>query len=175
MRFHSTPQSALNLEITKLAIIETIVAIALYVSAGLYLGTFKYLAWAVIVAPFMLFRTESSANWGLKVYERFGRRIFALPELPRVIILIFAPLVGMAIRIIATLYWTIRRPIYTLKEMPQNWLRQSICTDIRHAPEILPLEALRGKDKQIPSFASLIKALRFQPTFAKQLLLVPSR
>jgi len=46
MRFHSTPESAENLEITVLAIIETVLSIAIYVCLGLYLGTFKYLALA---------------------------------------------------------------------------------------------------------------------------------
>jgi hypothetical protein len=74
MRFNSTPESALNMEITKLAIIETVAAIALYIGIGAYFGTFRYLA--VTVAPLLLFRTEKSAEWGFKVYEdwlyRFG-------------------------------------------------------------------------------------------------------
>lgn len=58
MRTYSTPQSALNGEITKLAIIECVVSVAIYVSIGMYFGTFRYLAVAVVFAPLMLFRTE---------------------------------------------------------------------------------------------------------------------
>ena len=72
MRFHSTPQSALHLEITKLAIIETLVSVGLYVGIGIYLGTFRYLALAILVAPLMLLRTDMSSEWGLKVYDRFS-------------------------------------------------------------------------------------------------------
>jgi hypothetical protein len=75
MRFHSTPESAENLEITKLAIIETVLSIAIYVCSGLYLGTFKYLALAVFFAPLMLFRTKGSAEWGLTVLECGFRRL----------------------------------------------------------------------------------------------------
>ena len=62
MRSYSTPQSAVNLEITKLAIIESAASVALYVCIALYFGTFRYLATAVVVAPLMLFRTEASAD-----------------------------------------------------------------------------------------------------------------
>src|SRR5258706_15625465 len=70
MRSFSTPQSALNGEITKLAIFECIGSVALYVGIGLHFGTLRYLAWAVVVAPLMLFRTDASAEWGLRAYER---------------------------------------------------------------------------------------------------------
>ena len=64
MRFHSTPQSVLDGEITKLAIIECVIAVALYVGIGLYFDTFSHYAVAVAVAPLMLFRTEASSIWG---------------------------------------------------------------------------------------------------------------
>jgi hypothetical protein len=62
MRFHSTPESAHNLEITKLAIFETVASLALYLVIGFYLGTFQHLALAVLVAPLMLFRTNDSMD-----------------------------------------------------------------------------------------------------------------
>src|SRR5215510_14809441 len=70
MRFHSTPESAFDGEITILAIIETVLSVVAYVLLCLYLGTFKYLAWAVVFAPLMLFRTEESSEWGLNIYTR---------------------------------------------------------------------------------------------------------
>ena len=76
MRFHSTPESALNGEITKLAIIECIASVALYLAIGFYFGTFRYLAMAVIVAPLMLLRTEESSEWGLDAFERFATGMF---------------------------------------------------------------------------------------------------
>src|SRR6266851_1423141 len=105
MRFYSTPQSALNQEITKLAIIECIASISLYVGIGVYLGTFRYLAAAVIFAPLMLFRTEASAEWGLKVYERSdeilgeNKLLNSLPEpLSIFAIVLVLAVVGVAIR-----------------------------------------------------------------------------
>ncbi len=161
MRFHSTPQSALDGEITILAIIETVVSVAIYVGIGLYFGTFKYLAWAVVVAPLMLFRTEVSAEWGINTYERCLNGLWQLPDpwggFANGLV---GPLIGVAIRVLATLYWVIRRPLHALKEIPQNWLRQSFCTDFFHAPEILPLEAAKGETKKIFTFARLLATFR---------------
>jgi len=67
VRFHSIPQSARNLEITKLAIIESVAAVALYVGIGVNGETVMHLAPAVVVVPFMLLRTETSAEWGLSL------------------------------------------------------------------------------------------------------------
>src|SRR5258707_11769007 len=106
MRTYSTPQSALNLEFTKLAIIECIASIAVYVGIALYFGTFRYLAIAVVVAPLMLFRTEASAVWGLKVYERYMDYSGYQGVLGQTfLVFIGAPIVGTAIRVVATVYW----------------------------------------------------------------------
>jgi len=42
-----------------------------------------------------------------------------------------------------------------LGEVPRNWLRQAICTDFFHPPEILPLEAARGDRNKIFVFAEI--------------------
>ena len=161
MRFHSTPQSALNLEITKLAIIETVAAVALYVGIGVYFETVTHLALAVVVALFMLLRTETSAEWGLGVFKRAVDLIDFMPEpIQFPVILLFSPVVGTVIRVVATVYWAVRMPINTLSEIPQNWLRQCFCTDFFHPPEILPLEASKGHEKDIPVFAELLGLVR---------------
>jgi hypothetical protein len=153
MRTYSTPQSALNLEITKLAIVECVLAVLLYVGAGIYFGTFKYLAAAVVFAPLMLFRTEASANWGLGLYSRVFLRLMNMRyPLDMIAFLSLAPLIGPTIRIVGTLLWATRRPLYTLREAPRNWLRQTICTDFAHVPEIVPLDAVKGEDYQLPTF-----------------------
>ena len=180
MRTYSTPQSAYDGEITKLAIIECIVSVAIYIGLGIYFGTFKHLAWAVVVAPLMLFRTEASAEWGLKLYRQSVDRLIqcytvnlyklseSLNSGPLLAFLksfyvflyfiVFSILksIGMAIggtaiRIIATWYWFFRQPFYTLRNVPRNWIRQAFCTDLAHPPEIVPLEANRSKVPQFPS------------------------
>jgi hypothetical protein len=157
MRSYSTPQSALNLEFTKLAIIECVASVALYVGIALYFGTFKYLATAVVVAPLMLFRTEASADWGFDAYQRCWDRLVRLPDSVFVpLFLIGAPIIATAFRIVAILYWAARSPLQTLNEMPGNWLRQCFCTDLLHPPEMIPLEAAKGDRTRIPIFADLV-------------------
>ncbi len=75
MRTYSTPQSALELEITKLAIIECAAAAILYMCIGIYLGTFKYLAAAIVIAPLMLYRTQFSDEWGHSCLEKIAEII----------------------------------------------------------------------------------------------------
>lgn len=166
MRTYSTPQSALNLEITKLAIVECIVAVLLYVGMGLHLGSFKYLAVAVVFAPLMLFRTEESAIWGLGVFSRIYKSAQQWPDwLFYFIVIVLGPLIGIGIRITATVFWAIRRPLYTLQETPNNWLRQTVCTDFAHAPEAVPLDAVRGEEFDVPTFAGYIATLRDNTPF----------
>lgn len=162
MRNYSTPQSALNLEITKLAIVECVVAVLLYGGAGIYLGSFRYLAVAVVFAPLMLFRTEESATWGLTAYSKFVHRTLGYsPEwLGIIAFLLVVPLVGPAIRIVSTVFWAVRHPLYTLKETPNNWLRQTVCTDLAHVPEIVPLDAVSGPELKLPTFTRYVKLLR---------------
>jgi hypothetical protein len=188
MLFRSTPKSAENLEITKLAIIEMVLSIAIYVCLGLYLGTFKYLALAVVFAPLMLFRTKESAEWGLEVYNKLKDILantlneyesganttvglilnFTLLGL----LLTASALGGIAIRITATIYWGIRRPLLTLKEAPRNWLRQSLCTDFFHPPEIVPLEALASPDRYSPfNFPSVIRLFQEEGEVVMKLLI----
>jgi hypothetical protein len=172
MRSYSTPQSALNLEFTKLAIIECVASVALYVGIALYFGTFKYLAAAVVVAPLMLFRTEASADWGLKVYGRIWERgvVFGGGGCCA-LMLVIGPISATAVRIVATLYSAARSPLQTLNEMPRNWLRQCFCTDFFHPPEMLPLEAVRG-NQTFPTFAVVWGVVRQPETVGVWLLMV---
>lgn len=179
MRTYSTPQSALDGEITKLAIVECVLSAALYVGLGLYFGTFKYLAAAIVFAPLMLFRTEFSADWGLQLYARATKRIVNWPRsfrkegliiLSAILMVIAIPIVGTAIRIIATVYWALRRPLETLRDAPRNWLRQAFCIDFAHPPEIVPKEALQEVDTA--HFAGFIKAIRKPKGSEKAFLLI---
>ena len=161
MRFHSTPESVQSGEITQLAIIECVIAVAIYVGIGMYFRTFQYLAVAVALAPLTLLRTDASVRWGLEKWDR----IWDLPaRLP-----VWGPLAGLfglasivagsAIRLSATLYWALRRPLDTLEAMPRNWLRQSFCTDLFYPPEVVPPETIYGDHTKIPSFRFWATAL----------------
>lgn len=170
MRFHSTIESVQKGEITQLAIIECVVAIGIYVGIGMYFSTFRPLALAVALAPLTLLRTEGSVRWGLKKYEGAAapanRVLEGKATLLTVLLLIpsflFIPLAGAVVRVVATLCWALRRPLETLREMPQNWLRQAICTDFFYPPEVVPLETVYGEGDKIPKFSDAIESLRLR-------------
>lgn len=173
MRTYSTPESALNGEITKLAILECVASVAIYVALGLYLGTFRYLALAIVFAPLMLFRTEASSIWGLAIYEKYLAKFDREYTFSDVVaVFVVAPVMGTMIRIVATLYWAIRHPLQTLKATPQNWLRQSLCTDFFHPPEVVPLEATRADPTLVPTFTDALRGLREEESHSTRLFLL---
>jgi hypothetical protein len=146
VRWYSTPQSSANGEITWLAIAECLVSIAIYVGIGIHTGTFKALAWAVAFAPLMLFRTNESAKFGLELFERFGywSDTRGIRVLNLFLLYAMGPVAAVLIRVWSTIYWVIRAPMHALRQMPENWIRQSLCTDFAHPPEILPGESIVG-------------------------------
>ena len=162
MRFHSTIESVQHGEITKLAIIECFVAVAIYIGIGVYFKTFRHLAVAVALAPLTLLRTDASVRWGIKKWEQtceLRSRIDHRPwtHLWHIPVVVFGwYFAGPVIRLSATLYWALRRPLDTLREMPQNWLRQSIYTDLFYPPEVVPLETVYGDRAKISPFEEII-------------------
>jgi len=169
MRLYSTPRSAVDGEVTKLAIVECVVSVALYVGVEIYLGTFKHLAIAVAAAPLMLLRTDESARWGLQLFVSYSHRlkgrlgVASVDEVARfVAIMITTPFVGTGIRVVTTVTWAVQHPLRAIGSVPQNWFRQSLCTDFMHPPEILPLETLYPAPG-IPQFVGVQSALRDLP------------
>lgn len=170
MRWYSTPQSSVNGEVTRLAIAECLASIAVYVVIGVYVGTFKSLAWAVAVAPMMLLRTDNSVRLGLSLFKRFQDwgvdwiDSTGEPSLIRAMVMFIAwPAAAILIRLWSTISWAIRQPACALRQMPSNWIRQSLCTDLAHPPEILPGES---GEKDYYVFAAITEAVRERRTMS---------
>jgi hypothetical protein len=64
---------------------------------------------------------------------------------------------GGAIRMLSTVLSLVTNPLDTIRQMPQNWLRQSLCTDFFFPPEIVPNERF---DDELPNFAGLMREFR---------------
>ena len=171
MRFHSTRESFENGEITQLAIIECVVAAGVFIFLGIHARTFRYLTVAVAVAPLALLRTEASVRWGLrkylqlfKIYARWARvgREGGPRQFVTMLTLPLVALVGLTIRIVSTAYWTLCKPLDTLKQMPQNWIRQSLCTDLFRPPEVVQADDfLHGLPVyQLPTLGFMVSAIR---------------
>ena len=67
MRRHATRESCDAGEITLLAIVETLLAVALLITLSLWLDTARWLAGACLLSPLLLLRTEESVQRGLRM------------------------------------------------------------------------------------------------------------
>jgi hypothetical protein len=65
MRLFSTPESVREEEISFLAVVETLVAMAISVFIAIKIGTLKHLAVSACIAPFLLLRTEQSTRMAM--------------------------------------------------------------------------------------------------------------
>ncbi|QDV49570.1 hypothetical protein [Gimesia fumaroli] len=147
MRLYSTPQSANNLEVSLLAIIETIAAVSFSLWLAIsYLGTWDYVLVGACVAPLLLLRTESSCNLALHTflkYESLAILNYSQSVGTKKILafflyfctLLFVPLLC---RLFAMIMGIIKRPIETITRIPCNWIQICVCTDLFHPPELVP-------------------------------------
>jgi hypothetical protein len=168
-RAYSTPESALNGEITWLAIGECGISIAIYVGIGYYRHTFSHYAWAIAIAPLLLFRTDESSMWALDRFGRFIERFRDAPLFQGILLVILTPFVGIAIRVTSTVYWLAKQPLPTISQMPTNWIRQSLCVDFCHTPEILPLEAAKGDPGKVVTFSEILSILKSRRSLLRRI------
>lgn len=162
MRMHSTPASAHAEEVTLLGIGECIAAVCLYTAIGVYLHTFIYYYVAIALAPLSLLRTDRSSlhAWS----SGYTIKLLLTDERNKVgkfILLWFflAPL----IRVITLITDILARPIDAIRSIPDNWVRQALCTDIYHPPEIFPLENVRAANwggTRLPTFPEFLRNFR---------------
>jgi hypothetical protein len=68
MRLYSTLESSNRGEITVLAIIETLLSVALYVGIAYWFDTVRHIVIAAVLAPLWLLRTRGSVRLGVKWY-----------------------------------------------------------------------------------------------------------
>jgi hypothetical protein len=158
MRFCSTPESAAKGEITFLAIVETLVAIAISVLLAKALDSGAHIVISTLIAPFLLLRTESSMTRAFNMFdsffakltgvvsfiERFYQRLSderAAAVRSFAFVFVWLPLfslVGVAVRFMAAAASLISSPRETLLAIPGNWVRIALATDHRHPPELFP-------------------------------------
>jgi hypothetical protein len=159
MRLHSTVESAYSGQITILAIMECIFSVFIYFAIGVYFHTYLFYYIAILLAPFSLLRTNRSSfhAWGGGYTIRLllsGRRLLFK-------FILFWSIGAPLIRILTLINDVIKHPVDAIKSMPENWLRQALCTDMYHPPEILPLENAYAKQfplaKRLPTFSEVVR------------------
>ncbi len=134
MRLVSTPESVKCGEVSMLAIVETLTAIALVFYLSVYLNSLRWLAIAMCLSPLLLLRTEKSTELAIKWIDPWFER---LPDsIPVAYPMIF--LLGFVVRIGATIYSALSDPIQAAQAIPQNWAKVTLAMDSRFPPEWIP-------------------------------------
>ena len=154
MRLHSTWESVSKMELSALAILETVLAISISIWISIHLDTILYILISTLIAPFLMLRTQASITQGLnwatianiyieKISSPFNKKkkpninsltyIFSL-----LLIAVLILLTAITIKIGATVKTLFTHPIDCIKAIPLNWWKISLSTDIRFLPEILP-------------------------------------
>lgn len=179
MRLISSPESVLSNEISVLAIFECIISICIYIYLCAYLNSWQPFYIAIILGPLFLLRTELSQLLTLNTYLKINRFYFGFIKpviaplstgnyllLKGIIGILLAFIFNLAIalsgilcRIIITSWCFIRFPLITLGAMPNNWIRQALCTDLFRSPEIIPgeNEIPKGEVITFQNFFELMK------------------
>ena len=164
VRWCSTRESIEKGEVSVLAIVETLLAVALLVTLSLWLNTIQWLAGAVCIAPLLLLRTEDSTRRGL-VWWNVLQKVHWFVHLVAICgFLSIAPVIWLygwwsililiffggtvvafvlfpaflLIRIGATTLSVVRHPIQSCATIPGNWRRIVLATDTATAPEYIP-------------------------------------
>lgn len=153
MRLWSSDESVERGEVSLLAVLETIAAVALTI----YLAvrepiTLPWLGWQVFgdwthvvvaatIAPFLLLRTEKSTNLAVTFIDR-AYKLVARPDMSEVVflglvplVILAAPLMGKAVAVVVAVA---RWPRTTVLAIPHNWQRAVACVDLLRLPEVVP-------------------------------------
>ena len=152
MRLVSNKESVARGEVSILAIVETLLAIALVFYLSAHFNTLRWLAVAMCVSPLLLLRTEESTRLGIDWYNGFGQWLVKRLELKRrptlrsvvgkLSLLISAVPLGIlaafVIRIRATVTGLGRTPLQSVQAIPRNWSRITLATDSAFPPELIP-------------------------------------
>ena len=161
MRLVSNKESVARGEVY-LAIVETLLAIALVFYLSAHFNTLRWLAVAMCVSPLMLLRTEESTRLGIEWFDIFQDWFPSVAYNPQrhgflwsVVlglcwIFIGLPFGAFIVRTTATIVAAIRGPARALHAIPSNWSRITLGIDSFLPPEIIPdhpeltFEALRS-------------------------------
>ena len=162
MRLVSNKESVARGEVSILAIVETLLAIALVFYLSAHFNTLRWLAVAMCVSPLLLLRTEESTRLGIEWFDRIwhwnefsiGRdydlltsdRIPEQPEPPKslgglLFSVIEAPIcvaIPPMVRVLSTTIALIHNPLTVVKAIPRNWFRVTLTIDSAFPPEIIP-------------------------------------
>ena len=149
-------------QVSVLAIVETILAMAVAIGLGIWLNRWGYVFLASLVAPLLLLRTDESVQLGITLFkpdvEWVRRRLpmnewhtgFSGPfliqvrKVARFTILkmflngLYVTAWSISVRIAATLWTVARHPFHSLRAILVNWKEACLITDFTKELEFMP-------------------------------------
>ena len=154
-------------DVSVLAMVETILAMAFTVACGVWLNRWGYVLLASLVAPLLLLRTEASVRLGFTLFqppvEWAGRKLptarplRSRPSFPGAIVnvmivtlwvlwsvtlhalyYLFVLLWSFSVKAAATMWTTFRHPFQSLSAIPTNWSDVCLITDSTRGLELIP-------------------------------------
>lgn len=130
-----------------------LLVIVIYIVIGLFTQCLAHYAYAIAFALLLLlFRTDTLSELALRMWSKVPEGIIygtsALVLIVGLLLLsipfcILYPISAVCIRIIVGTWMTLRYPFEALREMPNNWVRQSLYVDLYRPPELIPGESLQ--------------------------------
>ncbi len=150
MRLVSNKESVARGEVSILAIVETLLSIALVFYLSAHFNTLRWLAVVMCVSPLLLLRTTESTllgiNWFVAWSGYVRRRVQRTYDnvgwfdfVANIAIFILGTAIAiLGIRILATAYALVRTPITVLQAIPRNWARTTLSLDSFVPPELIP-------------------------------------
>lgn len=133
MRLFSNADSVRRGEVSVLAVLETIAANSVSFWIAWRFGTIKHLVIASVLLPILLLRTRLSAGFTHMLWFRIAG-YFTDKQAGIGLLLIVLPL----IKIVGTVYVTVRRPIRALRAIPQNFSKNVLSIDLVFSPQMIP-------------------------------------
>jgi len=176
VRFHSTKESAERGEVTVLACLETVAAVAISFLIARHRHSIAHIKVAACLAPLLLLRTPHSTGLALHWIDNFyawaQRRFAKLDGLGEksftLSLLILWPLFLFLARSFSIAATVVRHPLDSLQAIPSNWRWVTLETDLFHPPEVVPgaerhLQASNLKYAPLLTFESYLTEFRRYP------------
>ncbi len=145
MRWISSEESAQNAEPSVLAIVETIIAMAISLWIAMYFDTVTHIIIGACLAPFLLLRTDASDRLGMRFWLKvWGYSILLIGQglnrtrvYKTIFIVAILGFVFVPVRILAILATVIQNLVSCIRAIPRNWQQIIIATDFFISPKIL--------------------------------------
>ncbi len=138
----SDPISVRNGTVSVLAIIETVLAVALSLWVGYKFNYWTHLVISSSVAPLLLLRSEMSNNLGIKKFLDIDDGKYSYDSrggkyLTGIVLSIWALIILFLIRVYAVIHSLFLIGIRAFTNIPRNWRSVALCVDINHPPEAI--------------------------------------